>query len=148
MSRRINIAAMTGGVVRGEGPDVANICLIEDTQMIRETLKRILEKIGHNVKTACDGREGLELFESMKFDLVITDIIMPEVEGIEVLRTVKSKSPDTRVIVMSGGGRVGNMNFLKLAESLGADAILYKPVTKKEFMVALNACLPEAAAAS
>jgi len=127
---------------------MANICLIEDTRMIRETLKRILEKIGHNVEAACDGREGLALFDSMKFDLVITDIIMPEVEGIEVLRTVKSKSPETRVIAMSGGGRVGNMNFLKLAESLGADAILYKPVTKKEFMVALDSCLPESVSAS
>jgi len=124
---------------------VAHICLIEDTELIRETLKRILEKLGHTVRPATNGREGLELCSAMKFDVVITDIIMPEVEGIEVLRTIKKESPTTRVIAMSGGGRVGNMDFLKIAESLGADAILYKPVTKAEFMQALETCLPEPA---
>ena len=97
---------------------------------------------------ARDGREGLDMLSKAKFDVVITDIIMPEVEGIEVLRTIKKDSPDTRVIAMSGGGRVGNTDFLKIAETLGADAILYKPVTKEGFMKALNTCLPESIAAS
>ena len=127
---------------------MAKICLVEDDAMIRDILERILKKIGHDVTTATNGRQGLNAANDQNFDLVITDIIMPEVEGIEVIRTIKSKAPETKIIAMSGGGRVGNTDFLKIAESLGADAILYKPVTKSDFMAALDQCLPTAAAAS
>ncbi|MFC3052413.1 response regulator [Kordiimonas pumila] len=120
---------------------MANICLIEDDGMIRDSLKRILEKMGHSVTIAINGREGLNAVDKMPFEVVITDIIMPEVEGIEVIRTVKEKSPKTRIIAMSGGGRVGNTDFLKVAKNLGADEIVYKPVTKTEFLNALNGCL-------
>lgn len=127
---------------------MAQICLIEDDKMIREILERILKKIGHTVTVATNGREGLKAFDSAQFDLVITDIIMPEVEGIEVVRAVKERSPETKIIAMSGGGRVGNTDFLKIAKSLGADAILYKPVTKSQFMEALDSCLSPASSAS
>lgn len=120
---------------------MANICLIEDDKMVRESLQRILEKMGHTVTAAHNGRVGLDAVERMSFELLITDIIMPEVEGIEVIRTVKEKSPKTRIIAMSGGGRVGNTDFLKVAKSLGADEIVYKPVTKTEFLGALTSCL-------
>lgn len=121
---------------------MAHICVIEDATLIRETLQRILHKLGHTVTSAVNGRDGLDLCDKTVFDIVITDIIMPEIEGIEVLRTIKEKSPQTRVIAMSGGGRAANTDFLKIAESLGADAILYKPVTQDGFMKALNICLP------
>jgi len=123
---------------------MANICLIEDDKMIRDSLERILKKMGHSVTTATNGREGLDAVAKISFDLIITDIIMPEVEGIEVIRTAKQQSPDTRIIAMSGGGRVGNTDFLQIAQSLGADQIIYKPVTKTEFMSALNHCLDAA----
>tara|TARA_R110002096_G_scaffold50539_12_gene132579 strand:- start:2420 stop:2800 length:381 start_codon:yes stop_codon:yes gene_type:complete len=120
---------------------VAQIGLIEDDKMIRDTLQRILKRMGHTVATASNGREGLDTVRKVKCDLVITDIIMPEIEGIEVIRTLKNEQPELKVIAMSGGGRVGNTDFLKIAQTLGADAIVYKPVTKKEFMHALNGCL-------
>jgi len=122
---------------------MAHICLIEDDKMIRETLHKILEKMGHTVATATNGRDGLSVAGSADFDVVITDIIMPEIEGIEVIRTIKKRSPEMKIIAMSGGGRVGNTDFLKIAQSLGADATVYKPVTKKDFMSALNGCLGE-----
>jgi len=122
---------------------MAKICLIEDEAMIRETLNRILQKLGHEVVTCSDGAQGLIEITKNSYDIVLTDIIMPEVEGIEILQTVKKVSPTTKVIAMSGGGRVGNTDFLEIASSLGADAIIYKPVTKTDFMEALNKCLSE-----
>jgi len=124
---------------------MAHICLIEDDPMVRNVISRILSKLGHSVQVASNGREGLEFVQKLKFDLVITDIIMPEVEGIQVLQKVKESSPSTKVIAMSGGGRIGNTDFLEVAKSLGADAVVYKPVTKTEFMAALKTCLAVAA---
>ena len=120
---------------------MAHICLIDDDQGIRDTLTRILRRLGHEVKPAGNGREGLDLVAKNKFQIVITDIIMPEVEGIEVVRSIRQSDPDMQVIAMSGGGRVGNTDFLKMARSLGANELVYKPVTKTQFMEALNKCL-------
>lgn len=120
---------------------MARICLIEDDPTVRKVLYKVLSGAGHFVSAASNGREGLELMEHRDFDLVVTDIIMPEMEGIEMIRRVRDSKPDLKIIAMSGGGRVGNTDFLKIAKNLGADEIIYKPVTRTDFLETVNRCL-------
>ncbi|MCH8237326.1 MAG: response regulator [Proteobacteria bacterium] len=75
------------------------------------------------------------------FDLVITDIIMPEKEGVETIVELKQLHPSLKIIAISGGGRTRNMDFLKLAKQFGADSILAKPFSEDELMEHVNACL-------
>lgn len=106
-----------------------NVLLIDDEPMVRKIVRKMLERAGHHVVDVENGREGLVQLEQHACELILTDIIMPEVEGIEVLTTVKAKYPQSRVIAMSGGGRTGNIDFLEIASKFGASATLHKPFT-------------------
>lgn len=108
---------------------MAEILLVDDDKMVCETIKQRLEREGHRVRTASNGNEALELVAQRQPDLVITDVIMPEREGIETLLALKKSNPALKVVVMSGGGRIGRLDHLKVAERLGADATLVKPFT-------------------
>ena len=79
--------------------------------------------------TAENGQAGFELLGKSDFDVVLTDIIMPDVDGIEVIMTMRKRFPDLRIVAMSGGGRTRNIDFLAAAEKLGASATLKKPFT-------------------
>jgi CheY-like chemotaxis protein len=121
------------------------VLLIDDEQMVRKIVRKMLERSGHEVTEAENGRLGLEQLklglEQLKtgtFDLVITDIIMPEMEGVETLMTVREQYPSVKVIAMSGGGRTGNIDFLSAAEKLGASAILHKPFTLGSLATAIE----------
>lgn len=105
------------------------VLLIDDEQMVRKLVRKMLERSGHEVTEAENGRLGLQQLKTGAFDLVITDIIMPEMEGVETLMTVREQHPGVKVIAMSGGGRTGNIDFLSAAQKLGAAAILHKPFT-------------------
>jgi CheY-like chemotaxis protein len=106
---------------------MANILVVDDDALLRETLKVVLESVGHDVQLATNGVEALRIVESYKPDLVLTDIIMPEMEGIELIRAVRKIHPSTPVIAISGGGRTGNADFLRVAKTFGAAAIMQKP---------------------
>lgn len=114
------------------------VLLIDDEQMVRKIVRKMLERSGHQVTEAENGRLGLEQLKTDRFDLVITDIIMPEMEGVETLMTVREQYPDVKVIAMSGGGRTGNIDFLGAAEKLGASAILHKPFTLDSLATAIE----------
>jgi DNA-binding NtrC family response regulator len=105
------------------------VLLIEDDAAVRRLVRRMLERSRHEVTEADNGRTGLDRLGSGAFDLVITDIVMPEMDGIELLMAVRKHHPALRVIAMSGGGRTGQMDFLGSAEKLGASAVLQKPFT-------------------
>lgn len=107
---------------------MCHILLIDDEPHIRNLWTFILLEEGYGVHTACDGAEGLSYFEEHGADLVITDIVMPEKNGIEALVEIKRSSPDTKVLVVSGGGAERVSEVLLVAENLGADAVLKKPV--------------------
>jgi CheY-like chemotaxis protein len=105
----------------------ASILVIEDDPIARRTIQAILEDAGYSVTCTEDGRRGLAAFRKNRPDVVVTDIIMPDKEGIETIVELRSIWPDGRIIAISGGGRTGNTNFLKLAKSCGANAVLAKP---------------------
>ena len=113
---------------------MARIIVIEDEELVRYTLKVTLESVGHQVFEACNGREGLAVIDREPCDMIITDIIMPEMEGIETIAAIRNRFPDLPIIAVSGGGRIGNMDFLKAAQELGATTILPKPFEPDELI--------------
>jgi type II pantothenate kinase len=122
------------------------ILLIEDDELVRNMMKRILEIAGYDVETASDGREGVERFTQNGADLVITDLIMPEQDGIETIIELQKIVPEIRIIAVSGGGRIGPgkidaMDYLNIAKSFGAFQILPKPVEREELLDAIEKAL-------
>ncbi len=94
-----------------------NILIIDDDEQMRNLLCRAMEYAGFEVEAAADGRKGLRLFEENAYDLVITDLIMPEQEGMETITFLRKKYPDIKIIAISGGGRIGPETYLPAAWS-------------------------------
>ncbi len=105
--------------------------------MIRATL----EGMGHTVTEASNGQEGLVQYESSPADLVLTDLIMPEKEGMETIMELRKKYPAVKIIAMSGGGRMTPANYLHIAQRLGAGRVLSKPFHSEELAAAINGLL-------
>jgi DNA-binding response OmpR family regulator len=106
---------------------MAVILLIDDERGMRQIIVKTLERAGHSVLQAENGETGLALFMSHKPQLVITDVFMPDKDGIETIREIKAQAPGTRILAVSGGGRAGRTEFLDVAKSFGADMALQKP---------------------
>lgn len=106
---------------------MATVLVIEDDPQMRRLVARALAMAQHQVLQARNGREGLEQFRAHHPAVVITDLVMPEMEGIEIIRQLRQEAPTIRIIAMSGGGTTGSMMFLDFARELGADAVLSKP---------------------
>lgn len=111
---------------------MARILIIDDEDQSRNMLSQALTRAGHEVFAASDGSEGIELFRSVMADLVITDILMPGKEGLETIIELRRDFSEVKIIAMSGGGRTGNLNFLDIAERLGAQRTLQKPFHLQE----------------
>ena len=82
------------------------ILVIDDDPLVRRTMERLLQKSGYEVRLAVDGIEGLRAFRTQRPDLVITDIIMPQKEGLDTIRLLRTWSPDVKIIAISGGSRI------------------------------------------
>lgn len=106
---------------------MASILIIDDDEVLRTTLARALEIFGHTVRQAADGIEGLQAFHAAPTDLVITDIVMPEKEGLDIIRDLHRDYPELRIIAMSGGLAYDPKLYLHMAEKFGATAVLAKP---------------------
>lgn len=114
---------------------MAKILVIEDDAQFRQMLKQMLERNGHTVFTATNGNEGLDYFRRFTVDLVITDIMMPEKDGIDTIMDLKKESPDVRILAISGGRRALSPKFnLDSATLLGVEATLTKPFELKQFL--------------
>ena len=120
---------------------MANILLVDDEPLVVETLSNAITSKGHTVVTAANGVEGMKKFSEGKYDLVITDIIMPDKEGIELIMEMKRLAPGIKIVAISGGGRTGNVEFLKMATKLGAIASMKKPIRLAEFYAVLSKSL-------
>ena len=119
----------------------ASILIIDDDAAVSRTLSLILTRGGYNVSAASSGRKGLDLLAGGGFDLVLTDIIMPELDGIEAIRRIREDFPDLHVIAMSGGGQIDKADFLHMAQVLGADAVIEKPVRSERLLELVKGAL-------
>ncbi len=117
------------------------ILIIDDDDQILSLLARSAELAGFVAMTAMDGREGQKLLEKQSFDLVITDLIMPEKEGMETITFIKKNFPAIKIIAISGGGRIGPETYLPAALELGADRAFAKPFSVDELLSAVRQLL-------
>src|ERR1700738_2092640 len=108
-------------------PEPTKILVIDDDHLVLYTLTRILERNGYEVVTATDGRRAMAIFRDERPDVVITDLIMPEQEGIETIMMIRHERPEVGVIAISGGARSRNFDYLRMAGSLGAAEVIRKP---------------------
>ena len=117
---------------------MAKILVIEDVDDARNSIRRTLEMYGYDVITAPEGKKGLNLIQENTPDLVITDIFMPEMEGLETIRRIVKSKPNLPVIVMTGSIEP---SFLEAGLEFGAVCGLYKPFTPEKLLSAVSKAL-------
>ena len=111
---------------------MGRILVVDDDHLVRFTIRTALEQAGHQVVEAENGERGLAAFDAAPFDLVITDLLMPEKEGVETVREIRQRSSAVKILAVSGGGVMKMMDFLAMAEAFGANRSLAKPFTSRE----------------
>ena len=127
---------------------MGSILIIDDEEDIRDVLKMVLESVGHEVKVVSNGNEAVELQRREPSDLVITDIIMPEKDGVSTIKEIRQEFPGIRIIAISGGGSVDPVAYqpeaitttayLEAAKQVGADRVFTKPFERKELIQAVD----------
>jgi CheY-like chemotaxis protein len=117
------------------------ILVIDDDASVREVVGEMLRMEGHDVSSAENGSDAISMLAQQQFDLVITDLIMPEKEGIETIGEIRRTDRDIPIIAISGGGRLGPGDYLQTARHIGADATLAKPFTRQELLTAVASLL-------
>lgn len=120
---------------------MAHILVIDDDDAFRTMLRRTLEREGHTVTEAEEGAAGLRAVAGAAVDLVITDIVMPGMEGLETIQHLRRRHPRLQVIAISGGGRMDPDGYLKAAKLFGAVSALSKPFERQELLDAIAAAL-------
>jgi len=122
---------------------MARILVIDDDEQVLDMLYESLTREGYDVLRASNGEQGLRLYRQKPVDLIITDIIMPEKEGIETIIELRRDFPDVKIIAMSGGGRIGTKDYLHLAKIFGVQRTFTKPVAREQLLDAIKALLKE-----
>ncbi len=122
---------------------MARILVIDDDEQVLDMLYESLTREGYDVLRASNGEQGLRLYRQEPVDLIITDIIMPEKEGIETIIELRRDFPDVKIIAMSGGGRIGTKDYLHLAKIFGVQRTFTKPVAREQLLIAIKELLKE-----
>ena len=127
---------------------MASILIIDDEEDIRDALQMVLESVGYNVKVASNGGEAVELQRGEPVDLIITDIIMPGKDGVNVIQEIRAEFPGIRIIAISGGGgaqpleyapeAISTTAYLAAAKEAGADMVFTKPFERKDLIEAVD----------
>jgi CheY-like chemotaxis protein len=127
-----------------------SIIVADDAPPILDGIATVLEQAGHRVRRAQTGAEAVRLWNETPCDLVVTDILMPDGDGLELIRRLRSHDAPPKIVAMSGGARaITSSHCTKMAQLLGADGVIEKPFGSRELLaVVANACgiLPAAAA--
>jgi len=117
------------------------ILIVEDDRDLREMLKTSLSKRKYTVLEASDGKEAILRFKPAITDLVITDLIMPDEDGLKVIMKIRQIKPEIKIIAISGGGKAGPGNYLNIARALGADVVLPKPFSLNDLILKIDSIL-------
>lgn len=120
---------------------MADVIVIDDDPTILIVLTSMLKKAGHTVRSAVSGTEGLRLFSQQKPDLLITDIIMPKKDGMEIIAEIRRTARDVKIIAISGGADFIPDHYLDTAQLFGAQRILKKPFTLEDLTAAIDSLL-------
>ena len=120
---------------------IARILIIDDDSAVRNSLRTYFERVGYQVAEAGDGRACLRLHAAAPADVIITDLFMPDVDGIEIIRELRRMPGRVKVIVVSGGDSTGTLNMLDHATLLGADRTFHKPLDPEALLEAVRELL-------
>ena len=120
---------------------MSRILVIDDDVPLRLVLRSILERAGHTVLDAPDGRSGMALWRREPTDIVVTDIFMPEKDGVEVIQEMKNVATKPKIIAISGGGQSGLFDLSSTATLLGADRVLVKPFDQRTLLLTVQEVL-------
>jgi CheY-like chemotaxis protein len=110
----------------------ARVLIVDDDPAVLLTVQLVLSSSGYQVTTAPDGKRALFLMDKFDPDLVLTDLIMPEMDGVQTITEIRKTRPDLKIIAMSGGARMGNINILQKAKEVGANVVISKPFEMTE----------------
>ena len=122
---------------------MVRVVIIDDEPLVCDTIADVLKQGGYEVDIAHNGARGIELAQESQVSAVVADVVMPNMDGLEVIQELRKVNQAVKIIAMSGGGRHGNFDYLKSAARLGADKVLYKPFNTEELLDALEECLSE-----
>jgi DNA-binding response OmpR family regulator len=117
---------------------MARVLIIDDDVQFRSMLRQSLERAGYEVLEAPDGRVGMRVFREKQVHLVITDVVMPEKEGLETIMTLRRECPDVKIVAVSGGGRIGPQDYLHTAKVLGVHYTFSKPFEMRQMLDAVR----------
>lgn len=117
------------------------ILIIDDEELMRLMLIELFKANGFEASGASNGSEGIDMLANDDFDLVLTDLVMPEKEGVETIKDIRASYPKIKIIAMSGGGRLNGVDYLELASALGADKTFQKPFDRKEIIAEVKSLL-------
>jgi two-component system chemotaxis response regulator CheY len=120
---------------------VPHILLVDDDALLREALHKTLVRAGYEVEDASGGTEALKMFRRQPHDLVITDIVMVDGEGLDMIRALRKLDPHVKIIAMSGGGLGKSGDYLDLADKFGATMVLAKPFSGEKVLEVVAAVL-------
>ena len=120
---------------------MCTVLVIDDDEDIRFLIETMLCRLGYNVVCARDGIEGIRRYREIEPGLVITDIYMPDQDGVGTIREIRAHNSNTKIIAMSGSPTIGEFDILKFASKLGADQLLRKPFEPEELRKAVSSCL-------
>jgi DNA-binding response OmpR family regulator len=117
---------------------VARILVIDDERQVRDMLEEMLRSAGHVVVMASDGEEALEVQRQSRCDLVIADLFMPGRQGLDVIRELRERDPDLKILALSGGGGFARFDALESAVEAGASLTMRKPVDWEELVLTIG----------
>jgi len=117
---------------------MARMLLIDDDAQTRDMLRQMLERAGYDIEEARDGRAGLQGYQTGSIDVVILDLLIPEQHGFALIKALREGDPAVKIIAISGCGQTGTLDFLRVAEHLGAQRTLQKPFPRHELLAALQ----------
>jgi len=117
------------------------ILVIDDNDAFRTTICLWLKHHGYEVNQAANGKEGMEMLAKSTPDIILTDILMPEQDGLETIQAVRKKLPNLKIVAMSGGMLDGRVDFLPIAAKFGADHVMPKPFSGSELLLVLEKVL-------
>ena len=117
------------------------ILIMDDDAQVQSMLKGVLEDEGYEVRVTSNGKEGRQCFQKEPFDLVITDLLMPETEGLETITALRCEFPNAKIIAISGGVQNNELDILALAKRLGANRTFRKPISLPDLLEAVEEML-------
>ncbi|HEX3730713.1 MAG TPA: response regulator [Opitutaceae bacterium] len=121
-----------------------SILVADDEPDLRDLVQLTLEQEGHQVTVTPDGKKAAQALAKGKFDLLVTDVLMPDGDGIELISDVRTKYPAMKVVVMTSGGQISRREYLTMAKHLGADVGLEKPFNRNQLLAAVKTALATA----